>query len=111
FKIIGQVGLGLIVGLTMMFSPSVVIREHALTASVEVSAGIGDDAEVAEVARVISEGHDVKSTVTTIPFVKDNNFDYAMLTSWMGDYAETGGWILFIVVGFVVVAATANRPH
>lgn len=111
FKIIGQVGLGLIVGLTMMFSPSVVIREHALTASVEVSAGIGDDAEVAEVARVISEGHDVKSTVTTIPFVKDNNFDYAMLTSWMGDYAETGGWILFIVVVILVVAATSNGAN
>ncbi|MDE6496644.1 MAG: phospho-N-acetylmuramoyl-pentapeptide-transferase, partial [Duncaniella sp.] len=54
---------------------------------------------------------DVKSTQTTIPFVKNNNFDYASLTRWMGDHAETGAWILFIIVTILVVAATSNGAN
>lgn len=53
----------------------------------------------------------MKSTQTTIPFVKNNNFDYASLTSWMGSHAQTGGWILFIIVVIVAVAATSNGAN
>ncbi len=102
FKIIGQVGLGLIVGLTMMWSPDITIRENT-------SYAIASD--TSEVVEVINEGANVKSTVTTIPFVKNNNFEYSMLTSWMGDYAETGGWILFVFVVILVVAATSNGAN
>lgn len=101
FKIIGQVGLGLIVGLTMYFSPDITQRQ---VVPVTYSS---DSAETV----YVKESHDVKSTQTTIPFVKDNNFDYAYLTQWMGKYAQAGGWILFVLVVIVVVAATSNGAN
>ena len=101
FKIIGQVGLGLIVGLTMYLSPDITQRE--------VIASTVDDVSVETL--VANETRDVKSTQTTIPFVKNNNFDYAYLTQWLGDYAQAGGWILFILVVVVVVAATSNGAN
>lgn len=100
FKIVGQVGLGLIVGLTMWLSPDIVIRENH-----EVE-------NAANQEQVITyEKEDIKSTQTTIPFVKDNNFDYAYLTSWMGKYSQLGGWILFILVVIAVVTATSNGAN
>lgn len=101
FKIIGQVGLGLIVGLTMMFSPEIVIRQNHEVTNVETD----------EVEEVIYESQNIKSTQTTIPFVKENNFDYASLTKWMGDHARTGGWILFIIVTIFVITATSNGAN
>ncbi len=101
FKIIGQVGLGLIVGLTMMLSPDIVMRQNHEVTNVTTN----------EVEEVIYESHDIKSTQTTIPFVKENNFDYASLTKWMGDNAQTGGWILFILVTILVITATSNGAN
>lgn len=100
FKIIGQVGLGLIVGLTMYLSPDIVIRENR-----EVENVVNHEVVIAY------EKDNVKSPQTTIPFVKNNNFDYTSLTSWMGDYAEVGGWILFILVTIFVVTATSNGAN
>ncbi|MCM1449211.1 MAG: phospho-N-acetylmuramoyl-pentapeptide-transferase [Clostridiales bacterium] len=102
FKIVGQVGLGLIVGITMYASPDIVIRENH-----EVAIQ-GDEGTVTE---VIYESNNIKATQTTIPFVKDNNFDYAWLTEWAGDYADTAGWILFILVTIFVVTATSNGAN
>ncbi len=101
FKIIGQVGLGLIVGLTMMLSPDIVMRQNHEVTNMTTN----------EVEEVIYESHDIKSTQTTIPFVKENNFDYASLTKWMGDNAQTGGWILFILVTILVITATSNGAN
>ena len=101
FKIIGQVGLGLIVGLTMYLSPDITQRQVTPITYEE------DNVETV----MASESQDVKSTQTTIPFVKDNNFDYAYLTQWLGDYAQAGGWVLFILVVIVVVAATSNGAN
>lgn len=101
FKIVGQVGLGLIVGLTMYLSPDIVIRENQEVQSVENN----------EVVDVIYESDNIKSTQTTIPFVKNNNFDYAYLTQWLGDNAQTGGWILFIIVTIFVITATSNGAN
>ena len=101
FKIIGQVGLGLIVGLTMMLSPDIVMRQNHEVTNMTTN----------EVEEVIYETHDIKSTQTTIPFVKENNFDYASLTKWMGDNAQTGGWILFILVTIFVITATSNGAN
>ncbi len=101
FKIVGQVGLGLIVGVTMMVSPDIVIRQNHEVTNVETD----------EVEEVIYEPHNIKSTQTTIPFVKENNFDYASLTKWMGDHARTGGWILFIIVTIFVITATSNGAN
>lgn len=101
FKIIGQVGLGLIVGLTMMWSPDIVIRQNHEVTNVSTN----------EVEQVVYESHNIKSTQTTIPFVKENNFDYASLTQWMGDKAQTGGWLLFIIVTIFVITATSNGAN
>lgn len=101
FKIVGQVGLGLIVGLTMMLSPDIVMRQNHEVTNVATN----------EVEEVIYESQDIKSTQTTIPFVKENNFDYASLTRWMGDNAQTGGWILFILVTIFVITATSNGAN
>ncbi len=101
FKIIGQIGLGLIVGITMYVSPDITQRQ---------SVPVTHSEENTETV-VINETKDVKSTQTTIPFVKGNNFDYAYLTQWMGDRAQTGGWILFIFVVIIAVTATSNGAN
>ena len=100
FKIVGQIGLGLMVGLTMVFSPDIVMRENVEVRNVENS-------EV--VIEYVQE--DVKTPQTTIPFVKNNNFDYSWLTSWMGRGAIAGGWILFVLVVIFVVTATSNGAN
>ena len=100
FKIIGQVGVGLIVGLTMYLSPDIVVRENIETQNV-----------TSHEIEITYKQNDEKRPITTIPFVKSNNMDYAWFTKWMGDYAETGGWILFILVTIFVVAAVSNGAN
>ena len=100
FKIVGQMGLGLIVGLTMYLSPSIVMNENVTVENKQTSEMV-----------VKHKTETVKSTKTTIPFVKNHNFDYAMLTKWMGDHAQTGGWIVFILVTIFVVAAVSNGAN
>ncbi|MDY5813434.1 MAG: phospho-N-acetylmuramoyl-pentapeptide-transferase [Bacteroides sp.] len=99
FKIIGQVGLGLIVGLTLYLSPDVVIREN-----IEVHTP-GQEMEV-----VHSTKH-LKATQTTIPFVKSNNLDYADFAAFLGDHAQTAGWIIFVIVTILVVTAVSNGAN
>lgn len=99
FKIIGQVGLGLIVGLTIYLSPHMVIREN-----VEIIRK-GDNVEV------VHKKNDIKSTKTTIPFFKNNNLDYADLVSFLGEHAQTAGWILFVIVTIFVVTAVSNGAN
>ena len=99
FKIIGQVGLGLIVGLTLYLSPDVVIREN-----IEIH-NPGQEMEV------IHGTNDLKSTQTTIPFFKSNNLDYADLVAFMGDHAQTAGWVLFVIITIFVVTAVSNGAN
>ena len=99
FKVIGQVGLGLIVGLTLYLSPNVVIREN-----VEIQKE-GDAIEV------IHQPHNIKSTKTTIPFLKNNNFDYADIVGFMGEHAQAAGWVLFVIVTIFVVTAVSNGAN
>jgi len=100
FKIVGQIGLGLIVGLTMYMSSDVVIRQN-----IEVK-GVSHRVE-----SVIYAKHDVKSTLTTIPFVKNNNLNYAAAFSWAGDKAQRYGWILFVLVSIFIVTAVSNGAN
>ena len=100
FKIVGQVGLGLIVGLTMYLSPDVVIRENK-----EVK---GADQRVENVTYA---KEDIKSTKSTIPFFKNNNLDYADAFRWMGEKAQDYGWILFVLVTIFIVTAVSNGAN
>lgn len=100
FKIFGQVGLGLIVGLTLYLSPGAVIREN-----VEY---IGASQRVEDVS---FKKEDVKSTKTTIPFFKNNNLDYANAFKWAGEKAQKFGWILFVIMAIIVVTAVSNSAN
>ena len=99
FKIIGQVGLGLIVGLTLYLSPQVVIREN-----IEIEKPDGQ-------IEVVHAAKEIKATQTTIPFFKSNNFDYADLVGFMGEHAQTAGWILFVIITIFVVTAVSNGAN
>ena len=105
YKIVGQVGIGLIVGLTMMYSPAITIRD---TTSLPVVRA-GQSALVEQV----NEGRDIKAAQTTIPFVKNNNLDYTWFTKWMGSEktAKTAGWVLFVIVVICAVTATSNGAN
>ena len=101
YKITGQVGLGLIVGISMWLSPDVVMREN-----MEVENVVNHEIEI------VHNTVDVKSPQTTIPFVKNNNFNYQWLTSWMDKEAgETAGWIVFVFIVVLVVTATSNGAN
>ncbi len=105
FKIVGQVGLGLLVGLTMWLSPKVVMRGNAEVANA------ADSSRPATETVITYSRENIKAPQTTIPFVKNNNFDYAWLTEWMGDEAVTGGWIVFVIMTIMVVAGTSNGAN
>lgn len=96
FKILGQVGLGVIVGAVMYFNQDITIKEKLEVSSVQTEA-IFDEAS--------------KSLKTTIPFVKNNEFDYSYLVSWMGDFALPFSWIIFIFVVIFVVTAVSNGAN
>jgi len=99
FKIVGQVGLGLIVGLIMYLSPDIVIRENT-----EIKGEL-------RVENVIYSKKDIKSTKTTIPFVKNNDLDYADAFKKAGENAQKYGWMLFVLVAIFVVAAVSNSAN
>ena len=101
FKIVGQVGLGVIVGLTMYLSPAIVMNENV---------HVTNRNETPELVEV-HKSHAVKATKTTLPFVKNHNFDYAYFTGWMGKYKQLGGWILFILVTIFVITAVSNGAN
>jgi phospho-N-acetylmuramoyl-pentapeptide-transferase len=103
FKVVGQVGLGLIVGLTLVFHEDVVVREFTgepLVVQVE-------DEEV-DPAEVQSAYVDVKSMITTIPFVKNNEFNYSWLAPFMGDKYT---WIVYVLVVIFIVTAVSNGAN
>lgn len=99
FKIVGQVGLGLIVGLVLFMSPDVVIREN-----VEVPG-------TATTQEVNIYRDEAKSTKTTIPFMKNNNFDYAMLVAWADGYKEPAAWLVFVLMVIFIVTAVSNGAN
>lgn len=110
FKVIGQVGLGLIVGLTLYVSDDVVIREMAKPTEAGVTTSIVDEGFANETKQQVVT-KDIKSTKTTIPFFKNNEMDYAWFTSWAGKHAETLGWILFVVVTIFIITAVSNGAN
>ena len=99
FKIVGQVGLGLIVGLVLFMSPDVVIKENM---------EVRHDNVIEEVRYHTVE---TKSTKTPIPFLKNNNFDYANLVNWAGDYKEEAAWLVFVLMVIFVVTAVSNGAN
>ncbi len=106
FKIVGQVGLGLIVGTTMWLSPQIVVRETTLRPAATVATVDGTPSDAAaDAATVVAENR--KTTQTTIPFIKNNEFDYGRLTGGR----DTATWLLYVLVAIFVVTAVSNGAN
>ena len=99
YKLIGQASLGLVIGLTLWLSSDAVIRENITSVSKGTS-------EV-----VIHKSEPVKSTITTIPFVKNNNLSYSNIFSFLGKYRTAAGWIFFVLMVTFVVMAVSNGSN
>lgn len=103
FKILGQVGLGIIVGTTLYFHQDVTIKEELPIAQQEI---IVNDASETKLSNP-----EIKSTKTTIPFVKGNEFDYADLITWINPGLEKYAWIVFIIVVIFIITAVSNGAN
>jgi phospho-N-acetylmuramoyl-pentapeptide-transferase len=109
-KILGQIVLGLIVGFTMYFSDRIVIREKAHDQVYVPSGDIFNMESLAERTSIFNKTP-VKSTKTTIPFVKNNEFDYAWLISWLGKNAVSFTWIVFVPIVIFIIIAVSNGAN
>ena len=104
YKLLGQALLGLIIGLTLWLSPDAVIRENV---SKQETLNGKQTTEV-----VIHKSKPVKSTTTTIPFVKNNNLNYSdTFFSWLGEHKSAGGWIFFVLLTTFLVMAVSNGSN
>lgn len=99
FKVVGQVGLGLLVGCVMYFNDSITIRTNT-------KANIAQS-ETGTLVNTIDE----KSTATTIPFFKNNEFDYAEIIAWIGDDYRNYAWLIFIPIVILIVTAVSNGAN
>lgn len=97
FKVLGQVGLGLFVGAMLYFSPNVTVKNENTKAST--------------ITEIQYQKEEVKSTKTTIPFLKNNEFDYADLISWVSEDAKEWVWIVFIPIVILIVTAVSNGAN
>jgi phospho-N-acetylmuramoyl-pentapeptide-transferase len=102
FKVFGQVGLGLIVGVVLYFSPNVTVRTDTGK----------NDIFRATIENVITQSPvEEKSTATTIPFFKNNEFDYAELLAWTGEGYEKWAWLVFIPIVIFIITAVSNGAN
>ncbi len=102
FKVIGQVGLGIIVGTVLYFDPGVTVRDVSSMKSVNIN-------QTEDV--IYQTPVDERSTATTIPFVKNNEFDYAELLAWTGEGYRDWAWLIFIPVVIFIITAVSNGAN
>ena len=116
-KIIGQVGLGIIIGVTLYFSNAVTVEREIV--STNISANLQKGEKIAKGADVVVRNINgqerrfvkVKTPITTIPFVKNHEFNYSKLVSWIGPGAEQYTWIVYILVVTFIVTAVSNGAN
>jgi len=110
FKILGQIGLGLIVGLTLYFNDNVVISREVMNGKKMPA----NERVINSSERVTVDGQkfvDVKTPITTIPFVKNHEFNYSKLISWIGPGAEKYTFILYTLIVIVIIVAVSNGAN
>lgn len=105
FKIGGQIGLGLVVGLVMYFNDSIVIREK-LDAEIVAQQNLETSTPTSSFSKEA-----IHSTKTSIPFVKNNEFDYAVLISWLGDWAKKYAFLIFIPIVILIITSVSNGAN
>jgi phospho-N-acetylmuramoyl-pentapeptide-transferase len=113
-KVIGQIGLGIIVGVTLYFNSNVTV-EREIISDPSVQTVQKGERKLNEVTRRIN-GEDkrfaiVKTPITTIPFLKDHEFNYSKLISWIGDGAEKYTWIIYILIVTFIITAVSNGAN
>ncbi len=106
FKVLGQVGLGLIVGLTLYFNPDVTIKEKLPVAQQQEIIIANPNVSPTQLFK-----SEEKSTKTTIPFVKGNEFDYADLITWISPGLDKYAWVIFIIVVIFIITAVSNGAN
>ncbi len=106
FKILGQIGLGLIVGLTLFFHKDVTIKEKLPVEQQQVLLAENPNILPSKLFKVAE-----KSTKTTIPFVKDNEFDYASLITWISPDLKKYAWLIFIIIAIFIITAVSNGAN
>lgn len=106
FKIMGQVGLALIIGWTMYFHPDIVVREQ-VTLPAKVKAPL----EVHKRGDQYYYTQDLKSTITNVPFYKDNEFDYAKVLTVFGEGYEKYSLVVFLLFVIVIITAVSNGAN
>jgi phospho-N-acetylmuramoyl-pentapeptide-transferase len=117
-KIIGQVGLGIIIGVTLYFSNAVTV-EREIVASNGIAASLQKGERIAKDSNIIVRNINgverkfvkVKTPITTIPFVKNHEFNYSKLLSWAGPGAEKYTWIVYILVVTFIITAVSNGAN
>jgi phospho-N-acetylmuramoyl-pentapeptide-transferase len=110
FKVMGQVGLGLIVGLTMYFNDSVVIKEKVKEQGVVSTSEVFKMESSTDKSRIFSK-ESVKSTKTTIPFLKKNEFDYSVLLKWMGKGYQKWTFLVFLPIIILIIISVSNGAN
>lgn len=104
FKILGQVSLGIFVGCMLYFSPSVVIKEKNPNVAV-----VQTELQTTKVSELF--GKEEKSLKTTIPFVKNNEFDYSVFVTWLGEGTEKYSWIIFVLIVVFIITGVSNGAN
>ena len=110
YKIVGQVTLGLAVGLLIMYHPDITIKEKSSLENFVATHNVNIQDNYDRATREFSKDP-IKSTKTTIPFVKNNELDYAKIITWMGDWAKKWVWVLYVIIVIFVVTATSNAAN
>ena len=105
FKVLGQVGLGIIVGSTLYFHPGVTVKEEANKPAPQQQELVDSFQNIREM------GPELKTTTTTIPFVKNNEFDYSSLISWIDPALKNYAWLIFIPIVIFIVTAVSNGAN
>ena len=108
-KLVGQIALGLIIGLTVCYSPKITVREQ-VQEKTRTEYTIDDNGNVSTREVTVSEDI-VKSTKTTIPFVKDNEFDYKWLTPLKGKWGWWSKWGIYLIMIVLVITACSNSVN
>lgn len=108
-KLIGQISLGLIIGLTVCYSPKILVRDD-VSVKQKTEYAIDDSGKMQVVTTTVAEDI-VKSTKTTIPFVKDNEFDYKWLTPLKGKWGWWSKWAIYLVMIVLVITACSNSVN
>lgn len=106
FKVLGQVGLGIIVGATLVFHSEVTIKEKLPIEQQQVLLAENPNIEPVKLFK-----EEERSTKTTIPFVKGNEFDYAKVVTWISPELEKYAWIVFILISILIITAVSNGAN